>query len=195
MPALRLLHTERIQHAHAYHVYAPRKEGEAKWQFNDFPYPYSPFFKPFNCIEGEGKCKFAAATKSKLIAHMMNLHSMSHLAAKKNVDQREFDLTIPEDFEASPRKANIAGKVLEQSSAEETPPKSNKKKTKKMSAKKLPDPTQNPRKAMALGADVSGLGTPAAGRVGPKRKVRRDKNFHKISVMFNIASFVVSSGF
>ena len=109
---------------------------------------------------------------------MMNLHSMTHLKAKEDVDQREFDLTIPEEFEASPHKANT-GKVLEQGSTE-TPPKSNKKK-KRMSAKKLPDPSQNPRKAMALGADVSGLGTPAAGRVGPKRKVCGDEIFSNYS--------------
>lgn len=116
--------------------------------------------KPFNCVEGEN-CKFAAATKSKLIAHMINLHSKTHLEAKNAVDQREFDLTIPEDFEASPHKANADP---------ETPAKSNRRK--RVSAKRVPDPSQNPRKVVALGADVSGLGTPAAGRVGLRRKAK-----------------------
>ena len=88
--------------------------------------------------------------------------------------ETSFNDCIFSDFEASPHKANAADKVLEEQGSTETPPKPNKKK-KKVSAKKLPDPSQNPRKAMALGADVSGLGTPAAGRVGPKRKVRLKK--------------------
>ena len=65
------------------------------------------------------------------------------------------------DFEASPHKANADP---------ETAAKSNRRK--RVSAKRVPDPSQNPRKVMALGADVSGLGTPAAGRVGLRRKVR-----------------------
>merc|ERR1719264_187408 len=40
--------------------------------------------KPFTCIEG-GNCKFAAATKSKLIAHMISQHAMTHPEAKEDV--------------------------------------------------------------------------------------------------------------
>ena len=71
--------------------------------------------KPFTCIEssvhksGGSDCKFAAATKSKLIAHMINLHSMTHLEAKEDVDQREFDLTIPEGMHGSKLKTFIFG--------------------------------------------------------------------------------------
>ena len=72
-----------------------------------------------------------------------------------------YSCCFPLDFEASPHKANADS---------ETPPKSNRRK--RVSAKRVPDPSQNLRKVMALGADVSGLGTPAAGRVGLRRKVR-----------------------
>ena len=51
--------------------------------------------KPFTCVES-ASCNFATATKSKLITHMMNLHSMTHLEAKEDIDQREFDLSLPE---------------------------------------------------------------------------------------------------
>ena len=71
-------------------------------------------------------------------------------------------------MEASLRKANADNVPL----GLETPlSQKSGKKRKKVSAKKLPDPSTNPRKVMALGADVSGLGNPAAGRAGLKRKV------------------------
>ena len=55
-------------------------------------------YLPFACIEG-GDCKFAAATKAKLVAHMINAHSMAQLEAREDIDQREFDLSLPEDLE------------------------------------------------------------------------------------------------
>jgi hypothetical protein len=153
--------------------------------------------------EGEG-CGFAGTNKSKLVFHLKKKHGLSAPQAKARVAKQKFDLNVPigeEENQSLELEYNIvlncfildletlAPKAKDSSAAGPdvaAPPSTTSSKGVKPKKKKsgqimvtstdLPDPSQNPRKLMALGANVSGLGAPAsAGRMGAKRKRRSEE--------------------